>query len=80
MEKLKITDELFNNIKHMVISSSDDDILFVLNLIEGSDRFDLETQLNIEKLYEFLHENQNIKNLYLLKTKAILANMPDDLD
>lgn len=80
MEKLKITNDLYNNIKHMVSSDSDDDILFVLNLIEGSDRFDRETQLNIEKLYELLHETQPLKNLHALKTRAMLANMPDDLD
>jgi hypothetical protein len=77
-EKLIINKELFGELKLMIQSSSEDDIVMAMSILETADEWDRQNQRYKEQLYETLSENDHIKNKYALKMKVWLAM--NDLD
>jgi hypothetical protein len=77
-EKLIINKELFGELKLMIQSSSEDDIVMAISILETADEWDRQNQRYKEQLYETLSENDHIKNKYALKMKVWLAM--NDLD
>ena len=73
-EKLIINKELFGELKLMIQSSSEDDIVMAISILETADEWDRQNQRYKEQLYETLSENDHIKNKYALKMKVWLVN------
>jgi hypothetical protein len=77
-EKLIIDKELFNELTIMMQSSSEDDAVMAVSIIENSDEWNKQNQIYKEQLYETLRENNHIKDKFQLKMKVWLAM--NDLD
>ena len=78
VEKLIIDKELFDELKLMMQSSSEDDVIMAISIIETADEWNKQNQIKKERLYDTLRENNHIKNKYALKMKVWLAM--NDLD
>ena len=77
-EKLIINKELFGELKLMIQSSSEDDVVMAVSILETADEWNKQNQIYKEQLYETLRENDHIKNKFQLKMKVWLAM--NDLD
>jgi hypothetical protein len=77
-EKLIIDKELFDELKLMLQSSNEHDVIMAISIIETADEWNKQNQIYKEQLYETLSENDHIKNKYALKMKVWLVN--NDLD
>ena len=73
-EKLIIDKELFNELKIMISSSNEHDVVMAISIIETADEWNKQNQIKKERLYETLRENDHIKNRYELQMKVWLAN------
>jgi len=77
-EKLIIDKELFDELTIMMQSSSEDDAVMAISIIETADEWNKQNQIKKERLYETLRDNNHIKNKFQLKMKVWLAM--NDLD
>lgn len=79
VEKLIIDKELYEELKVMMKSSSEDDVVMAISIIENSDEWNVQNQVYKEKLYETLRfENGHIQNKGELKMRVWLGQI--DLD
>ncbi len=74
VEKLIIDKELYEELKVMMKSSSEDDVVMAISIIENSDEWDKQNQIYKEQLYEILRfENKHIQYKSDLKMRVWLS-------
>jgi hypothetical protein len=73
MSDLIIDKELFEELKTMMSSSNEDDIVIVIGILNTIDIWDKQNQKYKEELYEILSENKNIKDKGELKTRIWMS-------
>jgi hypothetical protein len=73
MSDLIIDKELFEELKTMMSSSNENDIVVVIGILNTIDVWDKQNQEYKEELYEILSENKNIKNKGELKTRIWMS-------
>ena len=73
MSDLIIDKELFEELKTMMSSSNENDIVVVIGILNTIDVWDRQNQKYKEELYEILSENENIKNKGELKTRIWIS-------
>lgn len=73
VEKLIIDKELYQELTTMMKSSSKDDIVMAISIIESADEWNKQNQIYKEKLYETLRENEHIQHKHELKMKVWVA-------
>ena len=76
-EKLIINKELFGELKLMIQSSNEHDVVMAISILETADEWNKQNQIYKEQLYETLRENDHIKNKFELKMKVWLANISE---
>ena len=69
-EKLIADKELFNELKRMITSKSEDDVVTALGIIESFDEWDKQNQQYKEQLYDLFNENRSIDNRHKLLIKV----------
>jgi DNA-binding transcriptional regulator/RsmH inhibitor MraZ len=73
MSDLIIDKELFEELKTMMSSSNENDIVVAIGILNTIDIWDKQNQKYKEELYEILNENKNIKNKGELKTRIWMS-------
>jgi DNA-binding transcriptional regulator/RsmH inhibitor MraZ len=73
MSDLIIDKELFEELKTMMSSSNENDIVVVIGILNTIDIWDKQNQQYKEELYEILSENKNIKNKGELKIRIWMS-------
>jgi hypothetical protein len=71
-EKLIIDKELFEELKQMISSKSEDDVVTAIGIIESFDEWDKQNQQYKEQLYDLFNENRSIKDRHRLLMKVWL--------
>ncbi len=71
-EKLIIDKELFEELKQMISSKSEDDVVTAIGIIESFDEWDKQNQQYKEQLYDLFNENRSIKDRHKLLMKVWL--------
>ena len=69
-EKLIADNELFEELKRMIISKSEDDIVTALGIIESFDEWNKQNQQYKEQLYDLFNENRSINDRHKLLIKV----------
>ena len=69
-EKLIADKELFDELKRMITSKSEDDVVTTLGIIESFDEWDKQNQQYKEQLYDLFNENRSIDNRHKLLIKV----------
>ena len=69
-EKLIADKELFDELKRMITSKSEDDVVTALGIIESFDEWDKQNQQYKEQLYDLFNENRSIDNRHKLLIKV----------
>ena len=69
-EKLIADKELFDELKRMITSKSEDDVVTALGIIESFDEWDKQNQQYKEQLYNLFNENRSIDNRHKLLIKV----------
>jgi hypothetical protein len=72
-EKLIIDKELFEELKQMISSKSEDDVVTAIGIIESFDEWDKQNQQYKEQLYDLFNENRSIKDRHRLLMKVWLS-------
>ena len=73
MSDLIIDKELFEELKTMMSSSNENDIVVVIGILNTIDVWDKQNQEYKEELYNVLSENKNIKDKGELKTRIWMS-------
>lgn len=71
-EKLIADNELFEELKQMITSKSEDDIVTALGIIESLDEWDKQNQQYKEQLYDLFNQNKSITDRHKLLMKVWL--------
>ncbi len=72
-EKLIADKELFDELKRMITSKSEDDVVTALGIIESFDEWDKQNQQYKEQLYDLFNENRSIDNRHKLLIKVWIS-------
>ena len=69
-EKLIADKELFDELKRMITSKSEDDVVTALGIIESFDEWNKQNQQYKEQLYDLFNENRSINDRHKLLIKV----------